>query len=1177
VKRRNLHVLTRLSILAAWSISSLGFAQGAPRHYILILDDPPVASRFASREALATVEAGQYRQQIATKQTTLRQQLAAKHFTVIGGVSTVLNAMFVAATPDRVGELKALPGVTGVVAARRFHRNLNEATLLVNAPAAWTALGGVSNAGAGIRIGILDTGIEITRADGSPNPAFYDPSLPAPTAFSPVCDPTRINTCSQPAFTNNKVIVARSYVGLMAAGGAINPSEPQLDSRPDDITPRDHIGHGTAVSTCAAGVAGTVTPEASASGSGTVAIGGVAPKAYLGEYRVYGSPGVNENGSTSDIVIMALDDAVTDGMDVVSFSSGGPAISAAEDTGAACGYPAGVFCDPVAHAFEIAAEAGTIITVAAGNDGPAGGGGPGTIESPGDAPSVITLAASTNSHYFTPTVSAAATGAPSNLLNLAAGPSDSAGTGSITAPLRDVTVLGDPGTACNPLPAFSLAGHIALIERGTCDFSVKLSNAQGADATGVLLYMADSTPLVSAGVPFEVGTDGYGVVPTVIVDQTDGLALKSYIDANAEQPVTINTNGSELADTAGQNELATFSSLGPNLGPLLVKPELTAPGEEPNPYYYGGILMATETYDSQGEVFSGTGFGAFDGTSFSTPITAGAAALVLQAHPKVTGAARLALVRSALVNNTAQTIVTDDLGQGDGVDTFEIGSGLLNAGASVASDIVVSPSTLAFSVPPSAQQFTVTNNGASAVTLDVKVSPNLTWDFASSMTLTASTSSVSLAAGASQTVTITPGGTTPGLSSTGIEIGSGPGDYTGSVTLQGSGVSLIVPYVFVAGDGALAQSPNIYVDGGDGFDGTVGQDIPVEQGGDPLFQIVDDYGLPIAGVPVAWTVSSTTATNPTLGGFDTVTNQYGLAGAGLNCISCTSATSVLLGSQAGTYYFTATTPLGAYTFSGTARVPPAIRPMQSVENAASFDATVSPGSYVAIFGAGLTDGNTDVPADSTRLPLAIGSYGSSYVNVSFDVPSAGVSVPGHFLFVSPGQVNVQVPWELQQALAAGQNSAFVKVTIDYTPGNVVTIPIQAFSPAVFNLGTPSAPQAAARDNNTGTVIGPSNPETRGQYVQVFVNGLGPVENQPASGDSADPTGVTLSKTTSTVTVNIGPAPGVQVTPAFSGLAPGYPGLYQVNFQVPTSLSAGNQPFTVSVGGVTSQASALWVK
>ena len=206
--------------------------------------------------------------------------------------------------------MQSIPGVSSVVPIRTYHRKLNRATALVNAPAAWSALGGVNNAGAGVKIAILDTGID------QQHPAFQDPSLPMPAGY-PRCNG---DDC---AFTNNKVIVARSYVQQLAAGSS--PLNPAADSRPDDYSPRDRIGHGTAVASTAAGHTNT----------GLVTFSGVAPAAYLGNYKIYGSPEVNDF-TADDVIIQALEDAMNDGMDIVSFSSGGPAFTGPLDTGATC-------------------------------------------------------------------------------------------------------------------------------------------------------------------------------------------------------------------------------------------------------------------------------------------------------------------------------------------------------------------------------------------------------------------------------------------------------------------------------------------------------------------------------------------------------------------------------------------------------------------------------------------------------------------------------------------------------------------------------------------------------------------------------------------------------------------------------------------------------------------------
>jgi minor extracellular serine protease Vpr len=190
-------------------------------------------------------------------------------------------------------------------------------------------------------------------------------------------------------------------------------------------------------------------------------------------------------------------------------------------------------------------------------------------------------------------------------------------------------------------------------------------------------------------------------------------------------------------------------------------------------------------------------------------------------------------------------------------------------------------------------------------------------------------------------------------------------------------------------------------------------------------------------------------------------------------------------------------------------------------------------------------------AETAILPLAI-----DRVYVSFDVPSAGLSVPGHLTYVSPTQIKVQVPWELQ-----GQSSVQVKVSISYSNGNVVTVPVADYAPALFegSSGMVAAIDAAYNAINSG------NPARRGQVIELFANGLGPVTNQPASGDPAASSLLAVTKSVPTVTIGGQPA-AVQ----FSGLAPGSAGLYQVNVTVPDGLRPGVQPVNLTIAGRTSK-------
>jgi uncharacterized protein (TIGR03437 family) len=1120
-----------------------------PNRYTVVLADAPVASHFATREDMQTPTAGVYRQQIKARQTSLTSEIESRGMRVTGSVTDLLNALFVMASADHVSELRSLPGVTSVTQMRRFKPMLNRAIANMNGTLAWNAVGGVSNAGAGMKIGIIDTGIDITH------PAFQDPSLAVPSGF-PKCSTGF--TCS--AYTNNKVIVARSYIQQLALyNGPCQPEQvcppatinQAAISQPDDYTPRDRFGHGTAAASCAAGF--TNSGAAASTTGGAVSLTGMAPKAFLGNYKIQGSPGVND-GPTDDVLIQAVSDAVADGMDVISLSFGAIATTSAAN-------------DPVASAYEAAAQK-TVVVVAAGNDGNdtfnLGENYPysNSISTPGIAPSAITVGASTNSHVFNPSVSVNSSSAASNLNGIVAlaGDSTPVSYAAMSAPLLDVTATGDSGTACSPLPAESLNGYIALIEVGTCSFDQQAINAQTAGAAGIVFYTDPSGTLEGPG---GITTDFIG--PTVMVSNGDGVNLKNYIDSNPGRSVTIDYNGIEQTiagyDAANEtnppitvNELASYSSSGPTPEGL-IKPDLVAiGGVDPEAITAGGMYTAAQSYDPAPSIggeslFSSNRYMAGYGASLAAPLVAGAAALVKQAHPNLTPAQ----IKSSVVNSAAQNIATDDFGEP--VDVERLGAGQLDANAAIGATVSVQPATASFGYAtsggalPAAKTFTVTNFGSSPVTLAVAVAPNST---VSGTTFTASPSSIALAAGASATLTVSVTGSVPVA-----------GEYSGAVVLSGSGASLRIPYMLVVGDGLLNKA-NINPLSGE-VRGYPGQD-----GGSLVVQIIDQYGVPIANAPVVFSAPSRgsltllsygngePACTPASSTSSVTcnTDQYGFAYA-----------EVTLGSAPGSPAIDITA--AGQTFQGGADiVPQPTITAAGVLNDATFQGQIAPGSYIAIFGSNLLDTHSlskyavdnnllyDVATPSVSptdgsLPLQL-----DFTSVSFDVPSAGLSVPGYIYSVTPNQVNAFVPWEL-----AGQSSAQMKVTIDEGfRGNVVTIPLQSAAPGFFANGN----IAAARDINANAITA-SNPAVRGQIISLYCNGLGPVTVPQVSGAPAG-SGASLSLTATTPVVTIG---GQPATVSFSGLAPGIVGEYQVNATVPTSIGAGNQPITIAIGGQTS--------
>lgn len=1084
-------------------------AQSKPPHYYTVfLEDAPAAERFGSREQVRSADAVTYRQQIEARQQSVKGDLTARGFRVMGSVSTLLNAIFVMASSERLDELKSLAGVKGVVAGRRYHLNLSKATQLVDGPAAWSAAGGIGNAGAGMKIAMIDTGIDQTH------PAFQDSTLAVPAGF-PVCSSVNIAGAEVPlsncsAYTNNKVIVARSYVAFDAAG---DPENPASDSTPDDYSPRDRVGHGTATASAAAAVSNT-GPATPASGS-TLTFNGMAPKAFLGNYKVFGSPEVNDGASDAGI-IMALEDAVTDGMDIASLSLGAPALTGPLDTGAACGAPVGVPCDPVAAAAQMAVRAGTVVVIAAGNsgDGASSVNAPtfNSIETPGDAPATITVGSTTNSHYIASQLNALGNGAPANLVGVLGNLGNGATPAKpVQAPLVDVTTLGDDGLACSALPSGSLTGSFALIERGTCTFLVKVVNAQTAGAAGVVFYMADQSALIFPG-----GLGGTSI-PSIMIPNTDGVALKTYIDANPGSSVEIVPAAEQIKAANLVNLLSFFSSEGPVTGTNAIKPDLVATGGSEN--FGSDIYLAAQNYDPLGELYSSTRYTAGSGTSFATPLVSGSAALVKQAHPGFSPAQ----IKSALVNTASQVVTLDE--NSDQVGVQQLGAGLLDAAAALQPSISAAPATISFGLLaalPATQSFQLTNSGPSAAALSVVFTPATT---VSGINGSVDQQSLNLAAGASATINVALAGTLP--------VG---GIYSGFVTVQGSGMTLHIPYMFVVASGTPG---NLMVISGPS-DSTAGQDA-----GPIIVKLTDTAGVPISGA----TVSFTAPAGASLANVQAITDAYGIASA-----------ETFLGSALSTYNFKVSAGGFPLTLSATALAQPTIS-SASVTNAASFQASaIAPGSYISIFGTNLS-ATTD--SESTLiLPLAIDN-----VTVSFDVPSAHISVPGYMLFVSAGQVNLQVPWEL-----AGQSSAQVKVTVGdgagSSFGNVVTIPVAANAPAFFEI---SGGNVAALDQ-ANAVIGSANPAQPGATVQLFANGLGPVSNQPASGDPA--LSSPLSQCSGSATVTIGTA---QVSPSFCGLAPGFPGLYQLNVVVPAGLAAGTYPVTVSIGGQTSPSASLIVK
>jgi minor extracellular serine protease Vpr len=499
-------------------------------------------------------------------------EIVREYFATLNGLAVKRNS-----APEST--LRNGPGVRAVAPSALYHRAMNISTDLIGAPAAWAQLGGQSSAGSGVRVAVIDTGIDLS------NPFFNDAGLAAQIQIDD-CD-DQDNDPATPD-TNNKVVVCKVF----ASGVTPGPPGGDLELCVD---------HGTHVAGTIGGRAGT---------SGTVAgtdvvlidLSGVAPGVVLGNYNVFPCVGAGftafDGSAFSHDIAAALEQAVLDDMDVANMSLGGSAQGPN---------------DFLAEASDAAVDAGMVVVVAAGNEGP----GDSTIASPGSAAKVITAGASTNPHFV---------GIP---VSIHAGPTIGAALGdfdNFDPPITADYTVTMPANGCTPI-AGDLTGKIALIDRGVCTFTTKIRNAESAGAVGVLVVNN------SAGDPTAMGHDGtdpFPTIPAAMVGKAEGNAMKPSgtvtVDGTTQQEIV--TNNADI--------IAGFSSRGPTPFTYLIKPDLTAPG----------VNVASSVFGGE--------FAFFQGTSMATPHLSGVAALLLDGFPD----ASPAQVKSRMANNAAR-VVTD--------------------------------------------------------------------------------------------------------------------------------------------------------------------------------------------------------------------------------------------------------------------------------------------------------------------------------------------------------------------------------------------------------------------------------------------------------------------------------------------------------------------------------------
>ena len=237
---------------------------------------------------------------------------------------------------------------------------------------------------------------------------------------------------------------------------------------------------------------------------------------------------------------------------------------------------------------------------------------------------------------------------------------------------------------------------------------------------------------------------------------------------------------------------------------------------------------------------------------------------------------------------------------------------------------------------------------------------------------------------------------------------------------------------------------------------------------------------------------------------------------------------------------------------------PAISAGGLVSSATTSIATASPGAIVSLYGSNLTGMTINTGDYAVVYPLP-STLGGLSVNVG------GSSAP--LYYVSPGFINFQVPYT-----ASSRATQIVTVTQGTMVSAAVQLAIAPVSPGLYSTNAQGTGQGSIRiaTDPLAPIAAPvgvfpgSRPAKRSEYISIYCTGLGAVSPAAVAGYAASLT--QLQDTVARPTVLIG---NVQATLQFSGLTPGYAGLYVVNVQVPDGAPSGDAvPITFTIGGVT---------
>jgi subtilisin family serine protease len=459
----------------------------------------------------------------------------------------------------------------------------------------------VPNHGSDVIIGIIDTGV------WPESKSFNDEGMPpVPKRWKGKCESgTQFNS----SLCNRKLIGAWSFgKGLKHSGNAVS-------KRNDYNSPRDFLGHGTHTASTAAG---SPVPDVSYFGYAYGTAQGIAPMARLSVYKAIFHDQSQKAAATD--VLAAMDQAIFDGVDVLSLSIGFPDID--------------YYSSVIAIGAFAAMDKGIVVVCAAGNDG-----SPYSILN--GAPWITTVAAGTVDRDF--------------FANVTIGDGLKSFHGQSIFPSNKTGVYNgdlyyDHGNKqkeeCDlfALNATKVEGKILLCSAGN-EMSVQISEADRCGARGIIIADNKNTFLLPAEYD----------LPAVLVDPMDVEHIKNYIMEEKGAKASLKFGETELGLKPAP-QVAYFSSRGPNfISPSILKPDIMAPGYNILAAWVPNKLLLTVRNQ---DLYSD--FKLDSGTSMSTPHVAGVVALLRSFHPDWSPAAiRSAMMTTADITDNTGKPITD--------------------------------------------------------------------------------------------------------------------------------------------------------------------------------------------------------------------------------------------------------------------------------------------------------------------------------------------------------------------------------------------------------------------------------------------------------------------------------------------------------------------------------------